>query len=91
VNPAQAWTRAELNNLRKEYREYSQKSLDRCFSYLNLYVGLLAALLAATLTGLPPSPAGRCTRMVASHWTGCGACLGAPGLPDLRRVLSPVC
>jgi hypothetical protein len=27
-------------------------SLDKCFSYLNFYVGLLAALLAATLTGL---------------------------------------
>jgi hypothetical protein len=52
VNRAQAWTRAELNDLRKEYREYSQKSLDKCFSYLNFYVGLLAALLAATLTGL---------------------------------------
>jgi hypothetical protein len=52
VNPAQAWGRAELNDLRREYREYSQKSLDKCFSYLNFYVGLLAALLAATLTGL---------------------------------------
>jgi hypothetical protein len=52
VDPAQAWTRPELNDLRKEYREYSQKSLDKCFSYLNFYVGLLAALLAATLTGL---------------------------------------
>jgi hypothetical protein len=41
-----------LNDLRKEYREYSQRSLDKCFSYLNFYVGLLAALLAATLTGL---------------------------------------
>jgi hypothetical protein len=28
VNPAQAWTPAELNDLRKEYREHSQKSLD---------------------------------------------------------------
>ena len=41
-----------MNDLRKEYREYSQRSLDKCFSYLNFYVGLLAALLAATLTGL---------------------------------------
>jgi hypothetical protein len=52
MDPPLAWSRAELNDLRKEYREYSQKSLDKCFSYLNFYVGLLAALLAATLTGL---------------------------------------
>jgi hypothetical protein len=52
VDPLQAWIRPELNDLRKEYREYSQRSLDKCFSYLNFYVGLLAALLAATLTGL---------------------------------------
>ena len=58
MNPAQAWTRAELNDLRKEYREHSQKSLDKCFSYLNFYVGLLAALLAATLTGLLQVPPG---------------------------------
>jgi len=38
--------------LRKEYREDSQRSLDKCFSYRNFSVGLLAALLAATLTGL---------------------------------------
>ena len=53
-----AWSRPELNDLRKEYREYSQKSLDKCFSYLNFYVGLLAALLAATLTGLLQVPPG---------------------------------
>jgi hypothetical protein len=52
VDPPQAWRRPDLNDLRKEYREYSQRSLDKCFSYLNFYVGLLAALLAATLTGL---------------------------------------
>jgi hypothetical protein len=52
VDPPPAWGRSDLNNLRKEYREYSQRSLDKCFSYLNFYVGLLAALLAATLTGL---------------------------------------
>jgi hypothetical protein len=52
VDPPQSWGRPELNDLRKEYREYSQRSLDKCFSYLNFYVGLLAALLAATLTGL---------------------------------------
>jgi len=44
--------RKELNDLRAEYRADSQKSLDKCFSYLNFYVGLLAAVLAATLTGL---------------------------------------
>jgi hypothetical protein len=52
VDPAPAWSRPELNDLRREYRESSQRSLDKCFSYLNFYVGLLAALLAATLTGL---------------------------------------
>ena len=52
MDPPPAWSRAELNDLRKEYREYSQRSLDKCDSYLNFYVGLLAALLAATLTGL---------------------------------------
>lgn len=52
MDPPQAWGRPDLNELRKEYREYSQRSLDKCFSYLNFYVGLLAALLAATLTGL---------------------------------------
>jgi hypothetical protein len=26
--------------------------LDKCFGYLNFYVGLLTAILAATLTGL---------------------------------------
>src|SRR5215207_4536654 len=52
VDPPQTWGRPDLNDLRKEYREYSQRSLDKCFSYLNFYVGLLAALLAATLTGL---------------------------------------
>jgi hypothetical protein len=52
VEPPLAGSRGELNDLRKEYREYSQKNLDKCFSYLNFYVGLLAALLAATLTGL---------------------------------------
>ena len=52
MDPPQAWRRPDLNDLRKEYREYSQRSLDKCFSYLNFYVGLLAALLAATLTGL---------------------------------------
>jgi hypothetical protein len=52
VDPPQSWGRSELNDLRKEYREYSQRSLDKCFSYLNFYIGLLAALLAATLTGL---------------------------------------
>jgi hypothetical protein len=43
VDPPPAWSRAELNDLRKEYREYSQRSLDKCDSYLNFYVGLLAA------------------------------------------------
>jgi hypothetical protein len=52
VDPPSAWGRPELNDLGKEYRDYSQRSLDKCFSYLNFYVGLLAALLAATLTGL---------------------------------------
>jgi hypothetical protein len=52
VDPPQAWRRPDLIDLRKEYREYSQRSLDKCFTYLNFYVGLLAALLAATLTGL---------------------------------------
>jgi hypothetical protein len=52
VDPPQAWGRSDLNDLRKEYREYSQRSLDKCFSYRNFYVGLLAALLAATLAGL---------------------------------------
>jgi hypothetical protein len=45
-------SREELNNLRKEYREESQRNLDKCFGYLNFYVGLLTAILAATLTGL---------------------------------------
>jgi hypothetical protein len=58
VDPPQAWGRPDLNDLRKEYREYSQRSLDKCFSYLNFYVGLLAALLAATLTGLLQAQAG---------------------------------
>src|SRR4029453_15456501 len=52
LDPPQSWGGYELNDLRKEYREYSQRSLDKCFSYLNFYIGLLAALLAATLTGL---------------------------------------
>ena len=58
MDPPQAWGRPDLNDLRKEYREYSQRSLDKCFSYLNFYVGLLAALLAATLTGLLQAQAG---------------------------------
>ena len=52
MDPPLAWGRADLNDLRKEYREYSQRSLDKCFRYLNFYVGLLAALLAPTLRGL---------------------------------------
>lgn len=45
-------TRDELSDLRRESREESQRNLDKCFSYLNFYVGLLAAILGATLTGL---------------------------------------
>jgi hypothetical protein len=40
VDPAPAWSRPELNDLRREYRECSQRTLDKCFSYLNFYVGL---------------------------------------------------
>jgi hypothetical protein len=52
VNESVSGSRQELNELRKEYREESQQNLDKCFGYLNFYVGLLAAVLAATLTGL---------------------------------------
>jgi hypothetical protein len=45
-------SRQELNDMRKEYRDLSHKSLDTCFGYLNFYVTLLVAILAATLTGL---------------------------------------
>jgi hypothetical protein len=43
VDSPLAWSRRELNDLRKEYREYSQKSLDKCFSYLNFFVWTPAA------------------------------------------------
>lgn len=45
-------SRDELNGLRREYREESGRNLDKCFGYLNFYVGLLTAILAATVTGL---------------------------------------
>jgi hypothetical protein len=74
MDPPQAWGRPDLNDLRKEYREYSQRSLDKCFSYLNFYVGLLAALLAATLAGRLQAQQGdpRCyfspDRQLRSSW-----------------------
>jgi hypothetical protein len=89
VDPPEAWGRPDLNDLRKEYREYSQRSLDKCFSYLNFYVGLLAALLAATLTGLLQAQPGDARALLLLTGPAAGARLGAPWLPDLLRVLSP--
>jgi hypothetical protein len=90
MDPPQAWGRPVLNDLRKEYWEYSQRSLDKCFSYLNFYVGLLAALLAATLTGLLQAQPGDPRALLLLNRTGSCAHLGTPGLPDVLRVLSPI-
>jgi hypothetical protein len=79
-----------LNDLRKEYREYSQRSLDKCFSYLNFYIGLLAALLAATLTGLLQVQPGDPRALLLLTGPAAGGRFGAAWLPVLPRVLSPV-
>lgn len=45
-------TRQELLDLRKQYMEEVNKQLTFCFRYLNFYIGLFSAILAATLAGL---------------------------------------
>jgi hypothetical protein len=42
----------QLFDLHKYYESVTTVQLDFCFKYLNFYVGLLSALLAATITGL---------------------------------------
>jgi len=50
--------RDELLDLYKHYEDIIKEQLDFCFKYMNFYIGLLSALLAATIAGLidPDTP-----------------------------------
>ncbi len=45
-------SRPELFALHEHYESVVKDMLGFCYQYLNFYVGLLSAILAATLTGL---------------------------------------
>ncbi len=45
-------SRTELFQLHDHYSKVLKDELDFCFRYLHFYIGLLSAILAATLTGL---------------------------------------
>jgi hypothetical protein len=52
LDPQAAVTRDELFQLHEHYETVAKDERDFFFRYLNFYSGLLAAILAATLTGL---------------------------------------
>src|SRR5690242_15919895 len=45
-------TRSELFELHSHYSSVLKEELNFCYQYLNFYIGLLSAILAATLAGL---------------------------------------
>ena len=52
--PLSALTRDDVLKMHTHYNGLIAKELEFCFKYLNFYIGLLSALVAATLTGLLP-------------------------------------
>ena len=50
--PLSALTRDDVLKMHTHYNGLIAKELEFCFKYLNFYIGLLSALVAATLTGL---------------------------------------
>jgi hypothetical protein len=71
VDPPQAWGRPDLNDLRKEYREYSQRESGQMLQLPQLLRWLARRPSRRDADGSAPSTARGRARIATSHRTGC--------------------